>query len=265
MCTGNFIRNAAGHVVWSVDSMYAAPVDLHNVRLVACFGAKRGCVLQADVKSAYLQALLGGNATWLKIPKSLMHLFPQRARSMKEPVVRLIRARACWRRAAACSAAPSAAGGSAITSVASQQKASPRWVAPYMTRRRRRRSSGRTPTSVCIGDQPPRARPAPTPARARNLVVLRDRCADKPRSCPPTHLARQERQRWKDENESHLLFLASPITMHLTKDAWCHSSGLPAPLPHKSRRMTAVASTLWSTERRGMGRRCAQTRRSCLP
>ena len=72
--------------------MYAAPVDLHNARLVVCFGAKRGCVLQANVKSAYLQALLGGNATWLKIPKSLMHLFPQRARSMKQPVVRLIRA-----------------------------------------------------------------------------------------------------------------------------------------------------------------------------
>ena len=92
MCTGNFIRNAAGHVVWSVDSMYAAPVDLHNARLVLCFGAKRGCVLQAHVKSAYLQALLGGNATWLKIPKSLLHLFPPRARSMQQPVVRLVRA-----------------------------------------------------------------------------------------------------------------------------------------------------------------------------
>ncbi|CAE7884622.1 unnamed protein product [Symbiodinium microadriaticum] len=42
VCTGNFIRNAAGHVAWSVDSMYAAPVDLHNARLVVCFGAKRG-------------------------------------------------------------------------------------------------------------------------------------------------------------------------------------------------------------------------------
>ena len=40
VCTGNFIRNAAEHVVWSVDSMYAAPVDLHNARLVVGFGAK---------------------------------------------------------------------------------------------------------------------------------------------------------------------------------------------------------------------------------
>ena len=57
-----------------------------------------------------------------------------------------------------------------------------------MTRSRRRRSSGRTFVSASHrADRLARARPAPTPARARSLVVLRDRCADKPRSGPPTH------------------------------------------------------------------------------
>ena len=77
------------------ETSFAMPLGMlygRNARLVVCFGAKRGCVLQADVKSAYLQALLGGNATWLKIPKSLLHLFPPRARSMQQPVVRLVRA-----------------------------------------------------------------------------------------------------------------------------------------------------------------------------
>ena len=49
VCSGNFIRNAAGHVVWSVG--------LHNARLVVRFGAERGCALQTDARSVYLPSL----------------------------------------------------------------------------------------------------------------------------------------------------------------------------------------------------------------
>ena len=65
----------------------AAPVDLHNARLVVLYGALHGVVWQADVKSAYLQAPLGGNATWLRLPASLLDKLPPSARDMKDPAV----------------------------------------------------------------------------------------------------------------------------------------------------------------------------------
>lgn len=34
VCSGNCIRGADGNMVWNMDALYAAPVDLHNVRLV---------------------------------------------------------------------------------------------------------------------------------------------------------------------------------------------------------------------------------------
>ena len=36
VCTGNFITNARGKIVWSVENFYAAPVDMANARLVSC-------------------------------------------------------------------------------------------------------------------------------------------------------------------------------------------------------------------------------------
>ena len=60
VCTGNCIKGADGKMVWNMDALYAAPVDLHNARLVVLYGALHGVVWQADVKSAYLQAPLGG-------------------------------------------------------------------------------------------------------------------------------------------------------------------------------------------------------------
>ena len=51
-----------------------------------------GTVLQGDVESAYLQADLGGKATWLRLPKSLRHKLPEHARNMSDPVVRLLKA-----------------------------------------------------------------------------------------------------------------------------------------------------------------------------
>ena len=38
--------------IWSFDSMYAPPADLHHARLVAFLGAMLGSVLDADAKSA---------------------------------------------------------------------------------------------------------------------------------------------------------------------------------------------------------------------
>ena len=92
VCTGNCIKGADGKMVWNMDALYAAPVDLHNTRLVVLYGALHGVVWQADVKSAYLQAPLGGNATWLRLPASLLDLLPPSACDMKDPVLKLNRA-----------------------------------------------------------------------------------------------------------------------------------------------------------------------------
>ena len=73
-----------------MDALYAAPVDLHNDRLVVLY-ALHGVVWQADVNSAYLQAPLGGNATWLRFSVSLLDLLPPSARDMKDPVLKLNR------------------------------------------------------------------------------------------------------------------------------------------------------------------------------
>lgn len=92
VCTGNCIRGADGNMVWNMDALYAAAVDLHNARLIILFGALYGVVWQADVKSAFLQALLRGNATWLRLPQSLLDLLPACARRMRGPVIKLHRA-----------------------------------------------------------------------------------------------------------------------------------------------------------------------------
>ncbi|CAK0821170.1 unnamed protein product, partial [Prorocentrum cordatum] len=92
VCTGNHIVGADGRKVWQVDNLYAAPDDLHNARLVVLHGAATGIVLKGDVKTAYLQAAPGGNATWLRLPKHMRHHLPKRAMSRKDPVVRLLRA-----------------------------------------------------------------------------------------------------------------------------------------------------------------------------
>ena len=45
VCTGNCIKGADGKMVWNMDALYAAPVDLHNARLVVlyrCFA--RSCL-----------------------------------------------------------------------------------------------------------------------------------------------------------------------------------------------------------------------------
>ena len=86
---GNHIVGADGKKVWQVDSLYAAPVDLHNARLVLFHGAMTGCVLQADVQTAYLQAPLGGKKTFLRLPRRFL---PPRARDMRDPVVPLLKA-----------------------------------------------------------------------------------------------------------------------------------------------------------------------------
>eukprot|EP00931_Biecheleriopsis_adriatica_P065039 TRINITY_DN3965_c1_g1_i1.p1 TRINITY_DN3965_c1_g1~~TRINITY_DN3965_c1_g1_i1.p1 ORF type:complete len:1301 (-),score=320.83 TRINITY_DN3965_c1_g1_i1:1146-5048(-) len=92
VCTGNHIVGADGRKIWQVDSLYSAPVDLQNARLVVFYGGMHGCVLQGDVKAAYLQAELGGNATWLRLPKSMRHHLPKWAQNMDDPVVLLLRA-----------------------------------------------------------------------------------------------------------------------------------------------------------------------------
>ena len=91
VCTGSCIRSADNRMVWSVDSMYAPPADPHNARLVVSREAMLGSVLQAGVKSAYLQALLQHAVTCLKIPAWMLHLLPAVARRMKAPVARLLR------------------------------------------------------------------------------------------------------------------------------------------------------------------------------
>ena len=38
-CTGNCIKGGDGKMVWNMDALYAAPVDLHNACLVVLHGA----------------------------------------------------------------------------------------------------------------------------------------------------------------------------------------------------------------------------------
>ena len=92
VCTGNHIVDTEGRKVRHEDLLYAAPVDLHNARIVVMHGAMRGKIVQGDVKCAYLQAPLGGHATWLRFPKGMRHLLPEWAQQLRDPVVRLLRA-----------------------------------------------------------------------------------------------------------------------------------------------------------------------------
>ena len=72
LCTGNCIKGGDGKMVWNMDALYAAPVDLHNACLVVLYGALHGVFWQADVKSAYLQPARGGNVAWLRLPAFLV-------------------------------------------------------------------------------------------------------------------------------------------------------------------------------------------------
>ena len=74
LCTGNCIKGGDGKMVWNMDALYAAPVDLHNACLVVLYGALHGVFWQADVKSAYLQPARGGNVAWLRLPAFLVDL-----------------------------------------------------------------------------------------------------------------------------------------------------------------------------------------------
>ena len=89
VCTGKYISDSKGRKVYEFDSPFAMPIDLASVRAVVYYGAQYGCVMQADVQTAYLLAKLGGPPTWIRLPRWAL---PPAARAMKDLVLKLSRA-----------------------------------------------------------------------------------------------------------------------------------------------------------------------------
>ena len=59
VCKRNY-NKGSGRKAGDMDALYATPVDLHSKHLVMMYGALHRAVCQADVKPAYLRALVGG-------------------------------------------------------------------------------------------------------------------------------------------------------------------------------------------------------------
>ena len=59
VCKRNY-NKGSGRKAGDMDALYATPVDLHSKHLVMMYGALHRAVCQADVKPAYLRALIGG-------------------------------------------------------------------------------------------------------------------------------------------------------------------------------------------------------------
>ena len=84
---GNDVRDQNND--WAIfNNMSSQPATMQAAKACMAYGLMPGnTIQQADAQQAYTQSKLGGNKTWVRLPK---HKWPEKWKGMKDPVCPLL-------------------------------------------------------------------------------------------------------------------------------------------------------------------------------